>query len=121
MRTQVLEVPVGTRAIIEPGVVLTIVQRSNGCIGAQLRYGDTIFDFTGNARAISGTLSAAGVVFASPKLNGADVLDAAHPRYVVWADTGGAPERLAQDIHTVVLRDVETAEFVSDGESVEKR
>jgi competence protein ComEC len=120
-RTQVLEVPVGTRAIIEAGVVLTIVQRSNGCIGAQLRYGDTIFDFTGNARAISGTLNAAGVVFASPKLNGADVLDAAHPRYVVWADTGGVPERLAQDIRTVILRDVETAEFVSDGESVEQR
>jgi hypothetical protein len=49
------------------------------------------------------------------------VLNAALPHYVVWADTGGIPERLAQDIHTFILRDVETVEFVSDGERVVKR
>jgi competence protein ComEC len=120
-RTQVLSVPIGSRAIIEPGVALTIEQRSNGCIGARLQYGDTLFDFTGNTRAISGTLANADVVFASPKLNGAEVLNAALPHYVVWADTGGIPERLAQDIHTFILRDVETVEFVSDGVTVIKR
>jgi len=61
------------------------------------------------------------VAFASPKLNDAEVLDAAHPRYVVWADTGGVPERLAQGIRTFILRDVQTVEFVSDGESVVAR
>ena len=120
-RTQVLSVPIGSRVIIEPGVALTIEQRSNGCIGARLQYGDTLFDFTGNTHAISGTLTNADVVFASPKLNGAEVLNAALPHYVVWADTGGIPERLAQDIHTFILRDVETVEFVSDGVTVIKR
>lgn len=120
-QTQVLSVPIGTRVIIEPGVMLTIEQRSNGCIGARLQYGATSFDFTGNTRAISGTLANADVVFASPKLNGAEALNAALPHYVVWADTGGAPERLAQDIHPFILRDVEMVEFVSDGVTVIKR
>jgi competence protein ComEC len=120
-RTQVLSVPMGTRAIIEPGVVLTIVQRENGCIGARLQYGTTSFELIGNTHALSGTLNSADVAFASPKLNDAEVLDAAHPRYVVWADTGGVPERLAQGIRTFILRDVQTVEFVSDGESVVAR
>jgi predicted membrane channel-forming protein YqfA (hemolysin III family) len=119
--TQVISVPIGSRAIIEPGVVLTIVQRADGYIGARLQYGATLFDFTGDAQAISGTLSGADVVFASPRLNTADVLNASQPHYVVWADTGGVPNRLAQDIHAFILRDVQTVEFVSDGESVVKR
>jgi competence protein ComEC len=119
--TQVISVPIGSRAIIEPGVVLTIVQRADGCIGAQVQYGATVFDLTGNAQAISGTLSGIDVVFASPKLNSAEVLNASHPHYVVWADTGGVPGRLAQDIHTYILRDVQTVEFVSDGKTVVER
>ena len=119
--TQVMSVPIGSRAIIEPGVVLTIEQRANECIGARLAYGDTLFDLTGNARAISGTLTNADVVFVSPKLNYADMLNAAQPLNVVWADTGGVPGHLAEGIHAFILRDVETVEFVSDGVSVTKR
>ncbi len=117
----VVSVPIGTRAVVEPGVVLTVEQRAGGLIGARLAYGSSVFDLAGNTSAISGTLAGADVVFASVKRNEPDVLNAARPRYVVWADAGGAPVRLAAGIQTFILRDVEAVEFISDGKTVTVR
>ena len=119
--TRVISVPIGTRAVVEPGVVLTVEQRADGLIGARLAYGDSVFDLAGNASAISGTLAGSDVVFASIKKNEPSVLNAARPHYVVWADAGGAPVRLAEGIRAFILRDVGSVEFISDGKTVTPR
>ena len=124
--TQVISVPMGTRAIIEPGVVLTVVERlgpsygsaAREAIGLRLSYGDTHFELAGDTGVISGTLGNTDVVFVGVEKGVADVLNAAQPRWVVWADAGGAPARLDRSIHAVALRDVEVVEFISDGKSL---
>jgi competence protein ComEC len=117
----VISVPIGTRAVVEPGVVLTIEQRADGYIGARLVYSETVFDLIGNTSAISGTLAGADVVFARVKQNEPEMLNAVRPLYIVWADAGGSPVRLDDGIKSFILRDVETVEFVSDGKDVSVR
>jgi hypothetical protein len=122
---RVVSPPIGTRAIIEPGVVLTIEQRThrNGhsAIGARLSYDNTTFELAGDTDIISGTIDGADVVFVSVDGGPVDVLTAAQPRYVVWADAGGAPYQLDSHIHAFALRDQGMVEFVSDGATVMMR
>jgi hypothetical protein len=122
---RVLSPPIGTRAIIEPGVVLTIEQRveRNGysAIGARLTYGSTTFELAGDTNILSGTLDGADVVFVSVDGGSLDALNAAQPRYVVWADAGGAPGRLDNHIRAFTLRDKGVMEFASDGTTITVR
>jgi hypothetical protein len=117
---RVITVPLGTRAVIEPGVVLTIEQRTgrNGreAIGTRLSYGGSTFVLAGDTGVISGTLGASDVVFVSVRGTPREILNAAQPGWVVWADAGGTPGRLDSGIRAVALRDEGVVEFVSDGE-----
>ncbi len=115
---QVMAAPPGTRVVVEPGVVLTIEQRANGAIGARLSYGETVFELAGDAQMISGTVQPGSVVFVGARGASPELLAAAQPRWVVWADTGGAPPRLSNDIRRINLRDVDVIEFVSDGQHI---
>jgi competence protein ComEC len=121
--TTVLTPSIGTRVMIEPGVVITLEQRVNGGLGARLSYGRHTFELVGSRDPISGTLDGADVVFVRVQKGQAALLNAAAPRWVVWADAGGAglPPRLNETIHTLPLRDAGTLEFVSDGERLDVR
>jgi hypothetical protein len=46
------------------------------------------------------------------------MVNAAHPRFTVWADAGGVPARLEDGMQAFILRVVETVEFTSDGHAV---
>ncbi len=115
---QVKAVPPGTRVILEPGVVLTIEQRMNGAIGGRLSYGSTVFELAGDTMVISGTVQPGSVVFVGVRGASPALLAAAQPRWVVWADAGGAPPRLNADIRPIALRDVGMVEFISDGQRI---
>jgi competence protein ComEC len=112
---RVLAAPDGTRVMIEPGVVLTVERRPKGAIGARLTHGAVTFELAGDAGVYSGTLASGSIVFAGIKSAPAGALDAARPRWVVWADAGGAPPPLDDAIRVIVLRDAGAVEFVSDG------
>lgn len=115
---QVVTALPGTRVVVEPGVVLTIEQRMMGAIGARLSYGETVFELAGDALVISGTVQPGSVAFVSARSAPPALLAAAQPRWVVWADAGGAPPRLSGDIRPINLRDVDVIEFVSDGQQI---
>jgi hypothetical protein len=115
---EVLDLPVGTRITLDPGVVLTIERRMEERIGARLTYGSTSIELIGDARAISGTLTNADVMFIGARGNTAPMLNAAHPRLLVWADAGGTEPRLADDITVLRLRELDELVLVSDGVSV---
>jgi len=112
---RIIAPPVGTRVVLEPGVVLTVEERMLGGIGAQLSYGEVVFELVGDALPIGHTLREGSVVFVGVRGGQPDVLDAARPRWVVWADAGGAPPKLDASIRAIALRDVGAVEFVSDG------
>jgi competence protein ComEC len=118
---RVLAVPAGTRVTLEPGVVLTVEERPRGAIGARLTHGDVTFELAGDAGVVSGTLAGGSIVFAGVKGASAGALNAAGPRWVVWADAGGAPPRLDAAIRAVALRDAGAVEFVSDGRTATPR
>jgi competence protein ComEC len=117
---QVMTVPMGTRIELEPNLTLSFEARAPNrdgtqAIGAKVRYGSTVIDLVGDARAISGTLGS-GVVFISPRQADVQMLNEVKPRWVLWADTGGAPShRLDPGIRSIPLRDVEQVEIVGDG------
>ncbi|MGQ9904450.1 MAG: ComEC/Rec2 family competence protein [Anaerolineae bacterium] len=115
---QVMVALPGTRATIEPGLVLTIEQRMDGAIGARLSYSETVFELAGDALVISGTVQPGSVAFVSARGASPALLTAAQPRWVVWADAGGAPPRLSEGIRSIALRDVGIVEFISDGNSL---
>jgi hypothetical protein len=46
------------------------------------------------------------------------MVNAAHPRYTVWADAGGVPASLEDGMQAFILRDVETVEFISNGQAI---
>ncbi|MCS7062337.1 MAG: ComEC/Rec2 family competence protein, partial [Anaerolineae bacterium] len=115
---QVLTIVPGARVVLEPGVVLTIAQRADGAIGARLSYGETVFELAGDAPLISGTIQAGSVVFTRARGNATEMVQAAQPRWVIWADAGGAPPTLQPPIRALNLRDVAFVEFVSDGRHI---
>jgi len=118
---QVMAAPPGTRVIVEPGVTLTIEQRAMNAIGARLSYGETVFELAGDATVISGTVQPGSVAFVSVRGASPALLAAAQPRWVVWADAGGAPPRLGEGIRSIALRDAGIVEFISDGNSLTVR
>ena len=113
---QIVVAPPGTRVVLEPGVVLTVEQRMMGAIGARLSYGETVFELAGDTMIISGTVRPGSVTFVSARGGSPGMLNAAQPRWVVWADSGGVAPKLGEDIRALNLRDVGTVEFVSEGE-----
>ncbi|HEY3289419.1 MAG TPA: ComEC/Rec2 family competence protein [Anaerolineae bacterium] len=115
---QVMTVTAGSRIELEPMVVLTVAQRVKYDIGLRLTYGAVDFELVGDTKAISGTIDNADVVFVSVHGAGADVINDAQPRNLVWADAGGAPPVLARSIRAFNLRDLNTIEFVSDGKTL---
>jgi hypothetical protein len=46
------------------------------------------------------------------------MVNATHPRYTVWADTDGVPARPEDEMQEFILRDVETVEFISNGQAI---
>ncbi len=113
---RIIAPPVGTRVVLEPGVVLTVEERMLGGIGAQLSYGEV--DLRAGRRCAAhreyferGQRRVRGRAGQDNRM----CLDAARPRWVVWADAGGAPPKLDASIRSIALRDVGAVEFVSDG------
>lgn len=115
---QVVTALPGTRVTLEPGVTLTVEQRADGAIGARLSYGETVFELAGDAMIISGTVQPGSLVFVGAQKNIAPALEAAQPRWVVWADAGGRPPALPSPIRAINLRDAGIVEFISDGQHI---
>ena len=102
--------------VLEPGLELRVQTELGGAIALKLTYHEVTFDLIGNARPIRQTLSQDAVLFMAPRQADANMLNAAAPRWVIWADAGGrAPAGLAPAIKTIALKDAGVVEFVSDG------
>jgi competence protein ComEC len=107
--------------VLEPGLTLIVQQQLEGSVSLKLVYGEVSFEFVGSARPIRANVSRDAVLFISPRLADAEMLNEVGPRWVIWADVGGrVPAGLAPAIKSLALKDAGEVAFVSDGRSLIK-
>lgn len=104
---------------LEPGVTALVMPRGRGELGARLEYGSIKIELAGESSTLAGTLDGATIALVSPRQRDVvEQINAAAPRWVVWADSGAIPRGLDAKIRAISLREAGTVEFVTDGKTL---
>lgn len=114
------DVPVGTRIEVEPGLTLTLLSRAPGGLRLLVEHGEAVFDLSGSGDPTDGPRPPNALVYAAGRSRAIlQVLAREPPRWLVWADAGAVPPAGAPAAYRPIrLRELGTAEFVSDGRTV---
>ncbi|RMG65259.1 MAG: ComEC family competence protein [Chloroflexi bacterium] len=117
---RVLTASIGTSFTLDADVSVVVEIRAperggSQVIGAQLIHHSVVIDLVGRYEAV-GHPAQPDLIFLGPAKADVTKLNRARPRWVVWADTSGAPlAGLDPRIRAVSLRDVGQIAYTSDG------
>jgi len=110
--------PMPVTLTLETGLTLQVHPAVEGTLVATLHYGTTHIVLAGEAQPSRYSFAPDAVLFIAPRNADAKLLNEIAPRWIIWADTGSRPpDNLRRDLRTLSLKQLGTAEFVSNGRS----